>query len=77
MSEKKGLLVICDRCGAQEFRETIGDGEADGGYTRWNKFEEGTPGWDTVKDYDVHLRLCPVCMAAYKNVVSRFMERVE
>lgn len=58
MAEAKGLLKICDRCGETVFLKTIGDGEADGGYTRWNKFETPPEGWG----YSLKVgTLCPKC----------------
>lgn len=70
MSEVKGLLKTCDRCGETIFLKTIGDGEADGGYTRWNKFEAPPEGWD------FHLKvgtLCPKCNTEYNKLLERFM----
>ena len=40
MSEKCGKLVTCDRCGKNVFLKCIGEEETDGGYTKWNKFED-------------------------------------
>ena len=47
MSIKFGKYYICDRCGTTSFCEKIGEEETDGGFTRFNKFEEAE-GWTTV-----------------------------
>lgn len=46
MAQVNGELTTRDRCGKQLFRKCIGEGEADGGYTRWNKFEPYPDGWE-------------------------------
>lgn len=73
-----GRLITCDRCGATAFAKTTGDGEADGGFTRWNKFEE-LDGWGckciSLKEnmigdtYD----LCPNCMSEYINIQREYL----
>lgn len=80
MAEHKGLLKICDRCGATVFLKTTGDGEADGGFTRWNKFEPAPAGWDCVNvgetetGHRVYKTLCPVCTAEWSRINKQFME---
>ena len=66
MASVNGQLTICDRCGTQIFRRTTGDGEADGGFTRWNNFESYPEGWRIVdipsknkKFHSVSIRVCP------------------
>ena len=49
MSQAKGKLITCDICGAPVFLKTTGEGEADGGYTRWNEFEAFPEGWASSK----------------------------
>lgn len=66
MSRVNGEMRTCDRCGVQIFSKHIGDGEMDGGYTRWNKFEEAE-GW-SVEGGD----LCPACTQEYREMVRRF-----
>ena len=73
MAEKKGKLVSCDRCGKEIFLECAGEGEADGGYTRWNKFEDFPNGWDWHNDTG---RLCPSCNKLYKEMLEHFMKVV-
>lgn len=79
MSEINGQLVNCDRCGAQIFRKAIGEGEADGGYTRWNKFEDYPPGWETVEIpvgvinghfKSRYIKVCPKCNSLWHNLLN-------
>jgi hypothetical protein len=63
-----GQLRICDRCGKQIFCKTTGDGETDGGFTRWNKFEEAE-GWTS--EYKIG-DLCPSCTNEYKELIESF-----
>lgn len=71
MSRENGQLLTCDRCGAWVFLECTGEGEADGGWTRWNKFEP-SPNWgylDGVGD------ICPKCRVEYENMLEQFKRR--
>lgn len=70
MSEQCGKLVTCDRCGKNAFLKCIGEGETDGGYTKWNKFEEAHNGWKYY--YNTGL-LCPECNEEYVDIVEEFM----
>ena len=70
MSEMCGKIVACDRCGAQVFLRCAGEGEADGGFTRWNKFEPFPDGWE--HRYDMG-RLCPACNKEYEKFINSFM----
>lgn len=70
MAEQKGKLVTCDRCGETIFLKTTGEGELDGGFTRWNKFEPIPQG----REHHCEVGLiCPDCNAKYKALVSTFM----
>ena len=70
MAEIKGKLVSCDRCEAEVFLKCTGEGELDGGFTRWNIFEEFPEGWE----YHCEVgRLCPDCNKKYKELVNTFM----
>lgn len=72
MSEVKGKLVTCDRCGATTFCKYIGQGNADGGYTIWDKFEPLPEGWGYSSA--IHATLCPDCYFEYTSMVAKFME---
>ena len=72
MPEVNGKLVTCERCINTVFLKCTGEGEADGGYTRWNKFEPYPAGWRYCPDIG---RLCPNCSAEYKVLLSNFISK--
>lgn len=72
MSEAKGMLKTCDRCGETVFLKAISDGVTDGGYTRWNRFEEAPEGWEWRKETGT---LCPKCNKSFKSIMKDFMEQ--
>ena len=72
MAEKVGKMITCDRCGNSVFLECIGEGETDGGYTRWNNFEAAPESWAYHLDVG---RLCPKCNAEYENMIKQFMNK--
>lgn len=76
MAYKNGRLYKCDRCGAETFCACTGEGETDGGFTRWNTFEPLPEGWESYIDLRVGL-LCPECNAEYTSVVQKFKETVK
>lgn len=70
MSETKGKLTTCDRCGKEIFRKYIGKGETDGGYTTWDKFE------DLPEEWMYHTQigyLCPHCAGLFRAFVYKLM----
>lgn len=71
MSKKNGLLLTCDRCGAWIFLGCTGEGELDGGFTRWNKFEPAT-GWNIVSDVG---DVCPKCWQDYRDMLERYRKK--
>ena len=78
MSTKLGKYYICDRCGTTSFFEKIGEGETDGGFTRFDKFEEAE-GWNTVypeasHDIGSSKLLCPECSKKYNKLMSEFFD---
>ncbi len=73
MGRENGQLRTCDRCGKTVFVKTIGDGERDGGYTRWNKFEN-VKGWTTECDIG---DLCPDCSELLDIIKKNFKKEVE
>lgn len=71
MSAKKGMLTTCDRCGQTIFREYIGQGDADGGYTKWDKFERLPSDWL----YETQVgALCPRCAGLFRVFVHKLMD---
>lgn len=73
MSDKKGLLKTCDRCGKTVFLKVLEDGVTDGGYTRWNRFEDPPEGWDYKRETG---NLCPECKQEYDKLLLSFMNTV-
>lgn len=76
MAQINGQLTTCERCGAQVFRKCVGEGETDGGYTRWSTFEPYPEGWDIVgvpKSAGLsfnNMRVCPKCHALWDSVIN-------
>lgn len=81
MAKINGQIVICDRCKAQVFRKVTGEGEADGGYTRWNTFEPLPDGWGLVaipssrgapsaNAHNGYLHVCPECHKQWDTLVN-------
>lgn len=77
MAQKNGRLYICDRCGETTFCECNGEGERDGGYTRWNTFEEPPEGWGTTRDCEKVFNICPSCNEIYRNMIKTFERYVK
>ena len=71
MSKNNGRMLTCDRCGAWKFLKCTGEGEADGGYSRWNKFEPA-PEWGWISDIG---DVCPKCMKDYADMLERYKKR--
>lgn len=81
MAEVKGKKVFCDRCGKEIFLKTTGDGETDGGFTRWNEFEPMPVGWQHVtvpgtekytngNRHDKWLLTCPDCSQLWFELLN-------
>lgn len=73
MARENGQLRTCDRCGKTIFLKTTGEGERDGGFTRWNKFEEAK---DWTNEYEIG-DLCPECSELLKLLKQNFKREVE
>lgn len=64
-----GQLVTCNHCGTTTFLKCIGEGERDGGFTRWNNFENLPEGWSHYYDGE---DLCPECKEKFDIIQSEF-----
>lgn len=73
MSEWKGMITICDRCGAENRRSYTGRTEMDGGFTRINNFEALAEGWEM---HDGKM-FCPDCEREYQQTLKAFMGHIE
>ena len=74
MSQENGRLTHCDRCGNTVFSKVTGEGETDGGFTRWDEFEPLPEGWDFHTETGM---LCPMCNADYTRIINVFLGKVE
>lgn len=72
MAEEYGKLVSCERCGKTVFLKRIGEGEADGGFTRWDMFETFPEGWKYCSGVGT---LCPTCSAEWQLLIDGFMKK--
>lgn len=72
MAHENGRLTTCDRCGITVFSKVVGEGERDGGFTRWNNFEPLPDGW---KGHLETGTLCPCCNRQYEDFVTEFMKK--
>lgn len=74
MTAIEGKLLTCDCCGETIFLKYIGDGETDGGYTRWRKYEKAD-GWDSLRIGDYNLaNICPKCLKEMQDAVRRIAD---
>lgn len=71
MSEWKGMIVTCDRCGKETRREWLSEKEMDGGFTRIQNFEPIAEGWEYEPVIEGHL--CPFCHDAFEQILDEFM----
>lgn len=72
MSEWKGMIIGCDRCGKELRRKRLGETELDGGFTHVERFEEIPETWK--HRYEIGW-LCPECNTAYETLIKNFMEK--
>lgn len=73
MSRTNGQMRTCERCGAWVFLKCTGEGEMDGGFTCWNKFELAT-GWSVIDGVgDVR----PRCREDYAAVLEQYNAMLE
>lgn len=69
MSEKKGKMVTCCRCDNFIFLEYLGKGQADGGYTTWDKYEDLPDTWLEDSRFG---HLCPDCAEEFRLWANEF-----
>ena len=70
----EGILIQCDypRCDTQVMLAKTGEGEADGGYTRFNTYEPKPEGWGYVDGKD----LCPDHYQEYLDMIQEFWDPI-
>lgn len=65
----EGQTLTCDVCGASVFLAHTGDGEADGGFTRWREYEKPPSGWNSADVRGIG-DLCPECSARIRAAID-------
>lgn len=73
MGRTNGQMRTCDRCGATVFLKCTGEGDRDGGYTRWNCFEDPPKGWNILTSIG---DICPECWAEYSAMFEEFKTKL-
>ena len=80
MSEQRGKLLTCDRCGKTVFLKELEakERDTDGGYTRWNEYKHEAPpeGWARkyFGDYTTSYNLCPECTKILEETHNNFFK---
>jgi len=75
MSEIEGKLVTCDVCGKSVFLPYVGDGESDGGFTRWRRYEKLPKGWNDVRA-SVATTTCPDCSERINKALDSVIDDI-
>lgn len=76
MGKQNGKILICDRCGYEEFLACTGENSADGGYTKWNTFEKPKKKWIFGENFaGSYVDLCPECAEQYKILKEAFIKQ--
>lgn len=71
MSEWKGMIVSCDRCGKECRRKLLGEKDLDGGFTHIEQYEQMPGEWK----YRFEIGwLCPECTSEYESLTASFMK---
>lgn len=73
MSEVEGKLLTCDVCGKTVFLKYVGDGETDGGFTRWRKYEDKPEGWSVSYGFGT---LCPSCAKRIRTAIDNAVSEI-
>ena len=70
MSEVKGKLVTCNRCGKTHFKKFIENVSADGGYSSYDRYEELPSEWLYETQFG---HLCDTCANEFRYWITSFM----
>lgn len=68
-----GKKIICDRCGEETFVKKIDTKETDGGYTKYDVYEELPKGWKSRMEPG-YMLMCPSCNQEFDNLLKDFMK---
>ena len=77
LAEEKGKMLTCDRCGKEHFLKFVATNETDGGYTKYDIYEDKPDGWfsrdvGVTQVYD-NVLLCPDCNEGFGRLMLDFM----
>lgn len=72
MAKVNGRIYSCDRCGDKIFVKAISEKEMDGGFTRYNTFEDMPDGWGY--DCRVGMDLCPECKKELDSIITLYKD---
>ena len=69
MVETKGKMITCKRDNNWVFLKYLGEGDVDGGYTKYDKYEKLPDDWlyETRFGY-----LCPKCAREFREFMTNF-----
>lgn len=70
MSEVKGKLVTCNRCGNTHFLKFVEETSIDGGYSSYDHYEELPEEWLYATQFG---HLCENCAKEFRDWITRFM----
>lgn len=68
---EKGLMCYCRRCDEKIFLKYLGKGDADGGYTTWERYEKTPDDWLFETEFGY---LCPKCAREFKIMMTNFFQ---
>ena len=72
MAKVNGRIYSCDRCGNKIFVKAISEKETDGGFTRYNTFEDMPDGWGY--DCRAGMDLCPKCKKELDSIIALYKD---
>lgn len=70
MSKNLGKILRCDRCGKEKFLRYIKQGDLDGGYTKYDVYEDYPETWLNETQMG---DLCDECAFKFRSWVTEFM----
>lgn len=77
MAEFEGKNLVCDLCGRSVFLKYIGEGESDGGFTKWRKYEEKPKGWSSMSCVRfIFPNVCPSCAERIEDAIESVVNEI-
>lgn len=76
MAETEGKLLTCDLCGMDTFLKYLGDGESDGGFTKWRRYQKAD-GWGNVHVGKIsYSTICPFCKKKIESALRTCISEI-